>query len=179
MMALTKPRFFIPMHGEHRMLCRHAELAKEMGIEGKNIVIASCGDVIEVTEKSIRKNGKVPAGRVLVDGTDTEGVGSVVLRDRQHLAQDGMLVVIMTMSAEDGSIITEPEIISRGFVYMKDNAELMEEVRRVVRESIESCERQRITDWAGIKGRVKTNLSGYLYKTTHNSPMILPVIIEV
>lgn len=179
MLALTKPRFFIPMHGEHRMLCRHAELAKEMGMEAKNIVIAQCGDVIELSEKTIRKNGKVPAGRVLVDGTDTEGVGSVVLRDRQHLAQDGMLVVIMTMSSEDGSMISEPEIISRGFVYMKDNAELMEEVRRVVNESIESCERQHITDWAGIKGRVKTNLSGYLYKVTHNSPMILPVIIEV
>ena len=179
MMALTKPRFFIPMHGEHRMLCRHGELAKEMGIDARNIVIAQCGDVIELTEKTVRKNGKVPAGRVLVDGTDTEGVGSVVLRDRQHLAQDGMLVVIMTMSSEDGSMISEPEIISRGFVYMKDNTELMEEVRRVVNESIESCERQHITDWAGIKGRVKTNLSGYLYKATRNSPMILPVIIEV
>lgn len=179
MMALTKPRFFIPMHGEHRMLCRHAELAKEMGIDARNIVIARCGEVIELTAKTIRKNGKVPAGRVLVDGTDSEGVGSVVLRDRQHLAQDGMLVVIMTMSAEDGSMVSEPEIISRGFVYMKDNSELMDEVRRVVHESIESCERQRISDWAGIKGRVKTNLSGYLYKNTRNSPMILPVIIEV
>ena len=179
MMALTKPRFFIPVHGEHRMLCRHAELAKEMGIEAKNCVVAQCGDVIELTEKSVKKNGKVTAGRVLVDGTDTEGVGSVVLRDRQHLATDGMLVVILTVDDEDGSIVSEPEIISRGFVYMKDNSTLMDEVRRVVRESIESCERQHITDWAGIKGKVKTNLSGYLYKATHNSPMILPVIIEV
>ncbi len=179
MLALTRPRFFIPVHGEHRMLCRHAELAKEMGMEGKNVVIAQCGEVIELTEKTVRKNGKVPSGRVLVDGTDSEGVGSVVLRDRQHLAQDGMLVVIMTMSSEDGSMVSEPEIISRGFVYMKDNSELMDEVRRVVNESIDSCERQRITDWAGIKGRVKTNLSGYLYKMTKNSPMILPVIIEV
>lgn len=179
MMALTKPRFFIPVHGEHRMLCRHAELAKEMGIEAKNCIVAQCGDVIELTEKSVKKNGKVTAGRVLVDGTDTEGVGSVVLRDRQHLATDGMLVVILTVDDEDGSIVSEPEIISRGFVYMKDNSTLMDEVRRVVRESIESCERQHITDWAGIKGKVKTNLSGYLYKATHNSPMILPVIIEV
>ncbi len=179
MMALTKPKFFIPVHGEHRMLCRHAELGKEMGIPAKNCIVAQCGDVIELTEKTAKKNGKVTAGRVLVDGTDTEGVGSVVLRDRQHLATDGMLVVILTVDDEDGSIVTEPEIISRGFVYMKENSTLMEEVRRVVRESIESCERQHITDWAGIKGKVKTNLSGYLYKATHNSPMILPVIIEV
>ena len=179
MMALTKPKFFIPVHGEHRMLCRHAELAKEMGIDGKNCVVAQCGDVIELSEKSARKNGKVTAGRVLVDGTDTEGVGSVVLRDRQHLATDGMLVVILTVDDEDGSIVSEPEIISRGFVYMKENSSLMDEVRRVVRESIESCERQHITDWTGIKGKVKSNLSGYLYKATHNSPMILPVIIEV
>ncbi len=179
MMVLTKPKFFIPVHGEHRMLCRHAELAKEMGIDARNCVVAQCGDVIELTEKSARKNGKVAAGRVLVDGTDTEGVGSVVLRDRQHLATDGMLVVILTVDDEDGSIVSEPEIISRGFVYMKENSTLMDEVRRVVRESIESCERQHITDWTGIKGKVKSNLSGYLYKATHNSPMILPVIIEV
>ena len=107
------------------------------------------------------------------------GVQSIVLRDRQHLAQDGMIVVIMTMSTQDGSIITDPEIITRGFVYVKDNADLMDEMRRVVYESIESCERQHITDWAGIKGKVKTNLSGYLYKATRRSPMILPVIMEV
>ncbi len=180
MMALTKPHFFIPVHGEHRMLCRHVELAKEMGIASRNCVIAECGDVIELTEKTARKNGKVKSGRVLVDGTgSTEGLESVVLRDRQHLATDGMLVVVMTVDSEDGSMVAEPEIISRGFVYMKDNSELMEQVRRVVRESLESCERQHITDWAGIKGKVKTNLSGFLYKNTRNSPMILPVIIEV
>ena len=104
---------------------------------------------------------------------------TVVLRDRQHLAQDGMIVVIMTMSSQDGSMLSDPEIITRGFVYVKDSADLMEEMRRVVFESIDSCERQRITDWAGIKGRVKTNLSGYLYKATRRSPMILPVIMEV
>ena len=179
MLALTKPRFFIPVHGEHRMLCRHAELAAEMGMNRKNLMIAGTGDVLELTEKSIRKNGKVPSGRVLVDGLNEGGVESVVLRDRQHLANEGMLVVIMTMSGEDNTMVSEPEIISRGFVYMKDNEALVGELRRVVCESIESCERQRITDWAGIKGRVKTNLSGYLYKTTRRSPMILPVIMEV
>ncbi len=179
MLALTRPRFFIPVHGEHRMLCRHAELAQEMGVAPANIVIAGVGEVVELTPKKIQKNGTVPSGRVLVDGTTEEGVENIVLRDRQHLAQDGMLVVVMTMSTQDGSLISEPEIITRGFVYVKDNAQLIEEMRRVVYESIEACERARITDWAEIKGRVKTNLSGYLYKVTRRSPMILPVIMEV
>ncbi|MCD8323124.1 MAG: ribonuclease J [Oscillospiraceae bacterium] len=179
MMALTKPKFFIPVHGEHRMLCRHSELAQEMGIDQNHIVIAGIGEIIELTPKKVQKNGTVPSGRVLVDGTDEGGVGNIVLRDRQHLAQDGMLVVVMTMSTQDGSMISDPEIITRGFVYVKDNAQLMEEMRRVVYESIESCERQRITDWSEIKAKVKTQLSGYLYKVTRRSPMILPVIMEV
>lgn len=179
MLALTKPKFFIPVHGEHRMLCRHGDLALEMGVAPANVVIPGIGEVIELTAKHIRKNGTVPSGRVLVDGTNDEGVENVVLRDRQHLAQDGMLVVVMTMSSQDGAMIAEPEIITRGFVYVKDNAQLIEEMRRVVYESVESCERQRITDWAEIKGRVKSQLSGYLYKVTRRSPMILPVIVEV
>jgi ribonuclease J len=179
MLALTKPQFFVPIHGEYRMLVRHTELAKEMGVKPNNTVIAGVGEVIEVSPKRIQKNGTVPSGRVLVDGTSENGLENVVLRDRQHLAQDGMLVVIMTMSSQDGSLISDPEIITRGFVYVKDNAQLMEEMRRVVFESLESCERQHITDWAGIKGRVKTNLTGYLYKVTRRSPMILPVIMEV
>ena len=179
MLALTRPKFFIPVHGEHRMLCRHAELAQEMGMHRNDIVIAGIGEIIELSAKKIQKNGTVPSGRVLVDGTNDAGVENIVLRDRQHLAQDGMLVVVMTMSTQDGSMISDPEIITRGFVYVKDNAQLMEEMRRVVYESIESCERQHITDWAEIKGKVKTQLSGYLYKVTRRSPMILPVIMEV
>ncbi len=179
MLALTKPRFFIPVHGEHRMLCRHAELAKEMGMDASNIMIAGMGETIERMPKMIQKNGSVPSGQVLVDGVIEGGVESVVLRDRQHLAQDGMLVIIMTVSSQDGTMVTEPEIITRGFVYVKDSAQLMEETRRVVYESIESCERQRITDWAEIKGKVRGQLSGYLYKTTRRSPMILPVMMEV
>ena len=179
MMALTKPRFFIPVHGEHRMLCRHAELAQEMGIPASRVIIGDIGDVIELTPKTIRKNGTIPSGRTLVDGTIEGGVQSVVLRDRQHLAQDGMIVVVITMSSQDGTMVSDPEIITRGFVYVKDNGALMDEMLRVVNESIDSCERQRITDWAGIKGKVKTNLTGYLYRETRRSPMILPVIMEV
>ena len=161
------------------MLCRHGDLAQEMGIRPANIMIAGIGDVIELTAKRITKNGTVPSGRVMVDGADDGGVENVVMRDRQHLAQDGMVVIVMTMSAQDGALLSEPEIITRGFVYVKENAQLMEDMRRVVYESIESCQRSRITDWAEIKGRVKGQLGGYLYKVTRRSPMILPVITEV
>ena len=179
MQALVKPKFFVPVHGETRMLFKHAELAKSMGIEPKNIIVSGIGHVIEMTQKTIRENGTVPSGQVLVDGMGIGDVGSVVLRDRKHLADEGMIVVIMTMSAEDGSMVSEPEIITRGFVYVKESDELMDELRRVVNESIESCVHQRISDWASIKSKVKGNMSGYLYKHTRRSPMILPVIIEV
>lgn len=179
MLALTKPKFFMPLHGEQRHLCTHAELAKSMGIPAHNVVISDIGRVVEVTKKSIKLAGTVPSGKVLVDGTGVGDVGSVVLRDRRHLAQDGMLVVVMTLSAEDSELISGPDIITRGFVYVKEADGLMEELRRVTLESLESCHYQNITDWASIKAKVKANLSGYLYKQTKRSPMILPVIMEV
>ena len=179
MIALTKPRFFIPLHGETRMLHQHAKLAKDMGIDPANVVVSGIGHVIELTPDSVRENGEVPSGRILVDGSGVGEVGSVVLHDRKHLADEGMIVVIMTMSGEDGTMVSAPEIITRGFVYLKESENLMEEMKRVVTESIVSCENQRITDWSSIKGKVKSNLSGYLYKNTKRSPMILPVIIEV
>ena len=179
MIALTKPKFFIPLHGETRMLYQHAKLAKDMGIDPANIVVSGIGRIIELSADSIRENGEVPAGRILVDGSGVGEVGSVVLHDRKHLADEGMIVVIMTMSGEDGTMVSAPEIITRGFVYLKEAENLMEEMKRVVVESIVSCENQRITDWSSIKGKVKSNLSGYLYKNTRRSPMILPVIIEV
>jgi len=179
MIALTKPRYVIPLHGETRMLYQHAVLAKEMGVEPNNVLVSGIGHIIELSDKSIKEVGEVPSGKVLVDGTGVGDVGSVVLRDRKHLADEGMLVVILTLSGEDGTPVSEPEIITRGFVYLKESDEMMAELRRVVYESIEQCDAQRITDWASIKGKVKGNLSGYLYKTTRRSPMILPVIIEV
>ena len=179
MLALIKPKFFMPVHGEQRHLCTHAELAKTMGIAPNNIVIGDIGRIVEVTKKSIKLGGTVPSGKVLVDGTGVGDVGSVVLRDRHHLAQDGMLVVVMTLSAEDASLISGPDIVSRGFVYVKESDSLMEELRRVILETLDSCEHSSITDWATIKAKVKTNLSGYLYKQTKRSPMILPVIMEV
>jgi len=179
LIALTKPQYFIPLHGETRMLHKHAKLAEEMGISSKNIIIGGIGRVIEVTQKGVKENGAVPSGKILVDGTGVGDVGSVVLRDRKLLADEGMIVIIITKSSEDGSVVLPPEIISRGFVYVKESEGLMDELNRVVKESLDSCHHQKISDWASIKSKVKGNLSGYLYKTTRRSPMILPVIIEV
>lgn len=179
MLALTKPRYFIPVHGEYRMLCKHAEIAKMMGVEPKNIVVAENGKIIELTMRSIKAGTSVPAGDVYIDGTGVGDVGSAVLRDRRHLAEDGVVMAIVTLSAEDGKPVAPPEIITRGFVYVKEAENLIDELKRVVNESLDSCERQRISEWSAIKGRIKSNISGYLYKTTRRSPMVLPVIIEV
>ena len=179
MLALTKPHYFIPVHGEYRMLCKHAEIGKLMGVEPKNVLVAKNGEVIEITKRSMRATSSVPAGDVYIDGTGIGDVGSAVLRDRRHLAEDGIVMAIITLSAENGKPVTDPEIITRGFVYVKEAEALMGELKRVVNESLASCERQKQRDWAAIKGRVKSNISGYLYKTTRRSPMVLPVIIEV
>ena len=179
MLALTKPKFFIPVHGEYRMLCKHAELGRMMGVAPNNIVIAENGRVMELSRKSVKAEDSVPAGRVFVDGAGVGDVGSVVLRDRKHLAQDGMIVVVLALSGDDASLLAPPEIVTRGFIYEKESDGLMEEMRRVINESLASCRHQRIKDWAGIKNKVRTNLTGYLYKATKRSPMILPVITEL
>ncbi len=177
--ALVKPKYFIPVHGEQRMLKTHSKLAREMGMDPRNIIISDVGKVIEITHKSAKINGTVPAGKVFVDGYGVGDVGAVVLRDRQHLAQDGMIVVVVSMSGEDGSVISGPDIITRGFVYVKESEELMEELRRVAIEALITCENRNIRDWATIKGEIKGSLSGFLYKKTKRNPMILPVIMEV
>ncbi len=179
MLALTQPKYFIPVHGEYRHLYKHAELARNIGVAPNNIVIAENGHVVEITKRSIRLGETVTAGRVLVDGTGVGDVGSVVLRDRKHLADEGMIVVVMTLSSEDSSLISGPDIITRGFVYVKESESIMDEMKRVVLESLDFCDAHHITDWASIKAKVKQNLSGYLYKTTKRSPMILSVIAEV
>ncbi len=177
--ALCKPRFFIPVHGEQRHLQIHGKLAIQMGVAPKNVRIAEIGTVLELTGKSCKLNGTVTAGRVFVDGTGVGDVGAVVLRDRKHLAQDGMLVVCVNISGQDGTVITGPDIITRGFIYVKESEELMEELRSVAMEAIERCQRKRIRDWTSIKTAIKNDLSGYLYKTTKRNPMILPVITEL
>ena len=179
-LALVKPKYFIPVHGEHRMLVKHAELGRMMGVAPKNIVIAENGKVIEFTKKGILCEESVPAGAVLVDGSGGIGeVGSVVMRDRHRLAEDGMIVIVMTYSSYDHKLLAVPEILTRGFIYVKDSEDMIEEMSRVVMETVESCDAHEITDWNSIKTKVKSNLSGFLYKSTRRSPMILPVITEI
>ena len=177
--ALTKPRFFIPVHGEQRHLQAHSKLAQTMGMEPKNIFISDIGKVIELTHNSCRINGTVPSGNVLVDGYGVGDVGSVVLRDRRHLAQDGMIVVVVSLSGETGELVSGPDIITRGFVYVKESESLMEELREVALEALEACQVRGIVDWATIKSAIKGEMSRYLYKKTKRNPMILPVIMEV
>ncbi len=178
-LGLVKPKYFIPVHGEYRMLVKHAELAKTMGVNPKNIVLAENGKVIEITKKSIKCEESVPSGAVLVDGSGVGEVGSVVMRDRHRLAEDGMVVVVMPFSSNDHKILADPEIVTRGFIYVKEAEQLIEELKRVTMESVAACEAQHISDFTTIKSKVKSNISGYLYKTTRRSPMILPVITEI
>ncbi|MBR5022072.1 MAG: ribonuclease J [Oscillospiraceae bacterium] len=177
--ALCKPKFFLPVHGEQRHLQIHGKLATMVGLPPKNVRIGEIGTVFEFTGKTCKKNGTVPAGKVFVDGTGVGDVGSVVLRDRKHLAQDGMIVVCVNISGLDGEIVSGPDIITRGFIYVKESEELMEELRNVVLEAIDRCSRKRIRDYATLKSAIKNDLSGHLYKTTKRNPMILPVITEV
>ena len=177
--ALCKPKFFIPVHGEQRHLQLHGKLAASVGTNPKNIRIPELGGVLELTGKTCKANGTVTAGKVFVDGTGVGDVGAVVLRDRKHLAQDGMIVVCVNISSQDGAIISGPDIITRGFVYVKESEELMEDLREVALEAIDRCYRKRVRDWATVKSAIKNDLSGYLFKTTKRNPMILPVITEI
>ena len=177
--ALCKPKFFVPVHGEQRHLQIHGKLATQLGVSPKNVRILEIGSVLEFTGKTCKLTGTVPSGKVFVDGTGVGDVGRVVLRDRKHLAQDGMIVVCVNISSEDGSVVTGPDIITRGFVYVKESGDLMEELRLVALEAIDRCGRKRIRDWTTIKSAIKNDLSGYLFKTTKRNPMILPVIMEI
>ena len=178
--GLLKPRFFIPVHGEQRHLRIHAKLAvNAMGMDPRHVIISDLGRVIELTGRSCKLTGTVPAGKVLVDGSGVGDVGSVVLRDRKHLAQDGMLVVVVNLSAEDGSILSGPDIITRGFIYVKESEELMETLRNITLGALEKCQNRQARDWAAIKSTIKSDLSHYLFKTTKRNPMILPVIMEL
>jgi ribonuclease J len=148
-------------------------------MDPRRIVISDVGRVVELSRNSCKLAGTVPAGKLLVDGLGVGDVGSVVLRDRKHLAQDGMIVVVVNLSSDDGSIISGPDIITRGFVYVKESGDLMEELREIATEAVDECVDQHITDWATIKASIKSSLSNYLYKNTKRNPMILPVIMEI
>jgi len=179
MLALTRPKYFIPVHGEYRMLVKHADIGRMMGVDPRNIIVADNGNVIELTRRNIRINGNVQSGAVMVDGAGMGEVGSAVMRDRHRLAEDGMVVIVMAMSSYDFRMVSDPEIITRGFVYVKEADKLMDELKRVTIESLNNCDAKHIRDFSSIKSCVKSNVSGYLYKATKCSPMILPVITEV
>ncbi len=179
MLGLCKPKYFIPIHGEHRHLEMHAKLAHEMGVSSKNILISEIGRPIEISAASARLANPVPAGRVLVDGLGIGDVGTAVLRDRKHLAEDGLLVVVVTMDRESGVVIAGPDIVSRGFIYIKESDNFMEQLRTIAQKALDKCIDQHVHDWNSIKGTLKNELGEYLFKKTKRSPMILPVIMEI
>ena len=179
MHSLTKPKFFMPIHGEYRHLMQHKELAQFMGMSADHIFVCEIGQVLELDGESCRRAGSVPSGRVLIDGYGVGDVGNIVLRDRRHLAQDGLIVVVATVDVDSCEIISGPDIISRGFVYVRESEELMDEVRAIARNVLEETLEAGVTEWNQIKSNVKDDLSKCLYSKTKRKPMILPVIMNV
>ena len=177
--ALTKPKYFIPVHGEYRQLIAHSETAQSMGYDKEHIIMMQNGRILEINEDGAELTGTVPSGRVLVDGLGVGDVGNIVLRDRQHLSQDGLIVIVLTMDSNTGEVIAGPDVISRGFVYVRESENLMDEVKSVVRHEIAKCEEKGIRDWSTIKSTVRENLRDYVFAKTKRNPMIIPIIMEV
>lgn len=179
MYALTKPKYAIPVHGEYRHLKRHAELAVEMGIPKENVKILSTGDVLELSDDKFDIVERVPAQGILVDGLGVGDVGNIVLRDRQHLSQNGLLIIVVTLEKESNQILSGPDIVSRGFVYVRESETLMDDCRAVVQDALDECLMRGVSDWGRIKTGIRDSLGEFLWKRTKRSPMILPIISEV
>lgn len=179
MHALIKPKYFMPIHGEQRHLITHKKLAQEMGMPENHIFVSEIGKIIEIGQDSAKFNGVVPAGKILVDGYGVGDVGNIVLRDRRHLAQDGLIVVVATVDIDERMILSGPDIVSRGFVYVRESEQLMEQVRSIAKDALTGCLESGITDWTELKGHVKDDLSKFLYSKTKRKPMILPVVMNV
>ena len=177
--ALTKPKYFIPVHGEYRQLMAHAGTAKMMGVDPENIFMSTNGRIIELNEREAKQTGSVPCGKILVDGYGVGDVGNVVLRDRQHLSQDGLIVIVMTMDSATGEIVAGPDVISRGFVYVKESENLMDEVKRFIRVEVQILENKGIRDWSTIKSTLKDHIRDYIFQKTKRNPMILPIIMSL
>lgn len=177
--SLVRPKFFIPVHGEYRQLIAHSETAKKMGVLPENIFMMKNGRVLEMNENEAKLTTSVPSGKILVDGLGVGDVGNIVLRDRQHLSQDGLIIIVMTMDSASGEIVAGPDVISRGFVYVRESENLMDDVKRVVREEVRTLENQGITDWATIKTTLRDDLRDYIFQKTKRNPMILPIIMEL
>ncbi|MBR0350691.1 MAG: ribonuclease J [Clostridia bacterium] len=178
-LALARPKFFIPVHGEYRQLKAHSETAQSMGVNKDNIIMLSNGRVLELTPEEAKVNGSVPSGRVFVDGLGVGDVGNIVLRDRQHLSQDGLIIIVLTMDSSSGEVISGPDVISRGFVYVRESENLMDDVKSVVKHEISKMEQQGIRDWGTIKTNLRENLRDYIMMKTKRDPMIIPIIMEV
>ena len=178
-LSLVRPKYFLPVHGEYRQLIAHAKTAVQVGMQPENVFIMGNGRVMEISENSAKMVGTVQSGRVLVDGLGIGDVGSIVLRDRQHLSQDGLIIIVLTMEAATGNIVAGPEIISRGFVYVRESENLMDDVKKVVQRELYKCEQKNIKDWAGIKSTLRDGLRDYIFAKTKRDPMILPIISEI
>ncbi|NGZ75449.1 ribonuclease J [Saccharibacillus alkalitolerans] len=179
MLNLMRPKFFIPIHGEYRMLRKHAQLGESVGVDPDNIFLIDIGDTVEIQNGEARKAGKVPSGNVLIDGLGVGDVGNIVLRDRKLLSQDGILVVVVTLSKQDGRIVSGPDIISRGFVYVRESEGLLDEANRVVTSTLQRLMSENVNEWASLKSGVKDSLGRFLFDQTRRRPMILPIIMEV
>lgn len=179
MHQLTTPKFFIPGHGEPRQLYKHAEIARDMGMPSENIIIAENGSVIELTKKSARIAGKVTAGNVLVDGSGIGDVGNIVLKDRKHLSEDGLIVVSITFETKSQRLVAGPDIVSRGFIYVKERQDIIEGAKKVVLRTLKKCEKNNIHAWSQIKYQIRESLKSYVYNETQRDPMILPIISEM
>ena len=179
MLALTKPKFFMPVHGEFMHLSCHKDLAISMGMDKKDIFVMRLGEVLEVNKNEAKVTGMVPVGQIMVDGLGVGDVGNIVLRDRKHLSQDGLMVVVVSMDREMGTVLSGPDIISRGFVYVREAENLMDEARACVLDALLKCEEKNVTSWNYIKGVIKDTLKNYIWQKTKRSPMILPIIMEV
>ena len=179
MLSLVKPKYFIPVHGEYRQLIAHSETAKKVGIKPENIFHMTNGRVLELNDEEAGLTGTVPVGNIMVDGLGVGDVGSIVLRDRQHLSQDGLIIVVMSMDGSTGEIVAGPDVISRGFVYVRESENLMEDLKRLLRDEVRKLEEDGIRDWSTIKSKVKDELRDYIFVKTKRDPMILPIIQEV
>ena len=179
MIALAKPKYFIPVHGEYRHLMAHIETAKQLGYDNSNTFIMQNGKILELNENEAKFNGVAPVGKIMVDGLGVGDVGNIVLRDRQHLSSDGLIIVVLTMDSGSGEVVAGPDVISRGFVYVRESENLMDEVKQMLNELVSECSKSEIRDWSSIKNMIKDNLRSYIYQKTKRNPMILPIIMEV
>ena len=179
MLSLIKPKYFMPVHGEYRQLIAHAETAMKMGIPRENIFLMKNGLILEVSPNEAKINGAVQSGKIMVDGLGIGDVGNIVLKDRQHLAQDGLIIVVVAIDGSTGEIVSGPEVISRGFVYVRESENLMEDMKNAIRRELTRLQENNVTDWAVIKLTIKDTLRDFLLRNNKRNPMVLPIIMEV